>query len=110
MKRLVKRISLPLLSLVALALLAPQMADAGRWRRYARGPRVHVDAPAADVRVGPGVRVDAPRADVRVGRGVHVDAPGANVHVGRGVRVDAPGVQIRVGPWFRGRFGRPYRR
>ncbi len=106
MKRLVKRISLPLLFLVGLTLIGPQTAEAARWRRYARGPYVRVAPPVVyspRVRVyAPGVRVYAP--------GVRVYAPGDGVDVGPGVNVDAPGVRVRVQSWYPSRYGRPYYR
>ena len=83
MKRLVKRISLPLLLLAVLTLIGPQTAEAAKWRRYAQRPHVHQPyyvAPAAVY--APPVRVYAPGVGVYVGPGVHVRAPGVRVHVG----------------------------
>ena len=94
MKRLVKRISLPLLLLAGLMLIGPQTAEAGRWRRHARRAYVHrhhyVAPPAAY----------APR--------VRVYAPGVGVHVGPGVHVRAPGVRVNVGPRYPSYYGRSY--
>ncbi|MFV1969007.1 MAG: hypothetical protein ACC628_26605 [Pirellulaceae bacterium] len=83
MKRLAKRISLPLLLLLGLTLIGQQTAEAGRWRRRAR--RAYVRRPyyvAPPVVYAPGVRVYAPGVDVQVGPGVHVRAPGVRVNVG----------------------------
>jgi hypothetical protein len=83
MKRLVKRISLPLLLLVGVTLIGPQTAEAAKWRRYARRAYVHqpyyVALPAV---YAPPVRVYAPGVGVHVGPGVHVHAPGVRVNVG----------------------------
>jgi hypothetical protein len=90
MKRLVQRISAPLLLLVGLALLGPQTAEAGKWRRQARRASVHQHHYVAPpVVYTPRVRVDVPR--------VRVYAPSVGVHVGPGVHVDAPGVRVHVG-------------
>ena len=94
MKRLVKRISLPLLLLVGLTLIGPQTAEAARWRRYARRAYVHRPyyvAPPA---------VYAPP--------VRVYAPGVGVYVGPGVHVRAPGVRVNVGSWYPSHYGGPY--
>ena len=79
MRRLVKRLLLPLLLLVGLALIGPQTAEAARWHRHAR--RAHIHHPYYVVRA-PRVRVYAPGVSVHVGRGVHVRAPGVGVHIG----------------------------
>jgi hypothetical protein len=83
MKRLVQRISAPLLLLVGLTLIGPQTAEAANWRRHARRASVHqhyyVAPPVVYV---PRVRVYAPSVGVHVGPGVHVHAPGVRVHVG----------------------------
>ncbi len=84
MKRLVKRISLPLLLLAGLTLIGPQTAEAARWRRYAQ--RTYVRQPYY---VAPAVVYAPP---------VRVYAPGVGVYVGPGVRVRAPGVRVNVGP------------
>ena len=82
MKRLVKRISLPLVLLVVLTLIGPQTAEAAKWRRYARRAHVHQPIYAAPTTVyAPPVRVHAPGVSVHVGPGVHVHAPGVRVHV-----------------------------
>jgi hypothetical protein len=83
MKRLVKRISLPLLLLAGLSLIGPQTAEAAGWRRYV--PRPYVRQPYY---VAPVAVVAAP---------VRVYAPGVGVYVGPGVRVRAPGVRVNVG-------------
>jgi hypothetical protein len=83
MKRLVQRISLPLLLWAGLTLIGPQAAEAAKWRRYAPRPYVpqpYSVAPAA-VYVPP-VRVYAPRVGVSVGPGVYVRAPGVRVNIG----------------------------
>jgi len=83
MKRLVKRISLPLLLLAGLTLIGSQTAEAARWRRYALRPYVpqpYYVAPAAVY--APPVRVYEPGVGVYVGPGVHVRAPGVRVSVG----------------------------
>ncbi|MHC4405811.1 MAG: hypothetical protein ACYTG0_39705 [Planctomycetota bacterium] len=101
MKRLVKRISLPLLLLVGLTLIGPQTAEAAKWRRYARRAYVHRPYYAAPPAVyAPRVRVYASP--------VRVYAPGVGVHVGLGVHVRAPGVRINVGSWYPSHYGRPY--
>lgn len=82
MKRLVKRISLPLVLLVGLTLIGPQTAEAAKWRRYARRAHVHHPIYVAPTTVyAPPVRVYAPGVSVHVGPGVHVHAPGVRVHV-----------------------------
>ncbi len=77
MRRLFKRISLPLLLVAGLALLGPQTAEAAKWRRHVRHHHV---APVA-VYAAP-VRVHVPVVSVRVGPAVHVAAPGVRVNVG----------------------------
>ena len=83
MRMFVKRISLPLLLFVGLALIGPQTAEAGKYRRQARHVVVHehVYVAPAVVYTAP-VRVYAPAVAVRVGPGVHVSAPGVRVNVG----------------------------
>jgi hypothetical protein len=89
MKRIVKRISLPLMLLVGLTLIGPQTAEAAKWRRYARRAHVHQPYYVAPPAVyAPPVRVYAPP--------VRVYAPGVSVHVGPGVHVHAPGVRVHV--------------
>ena len=85
MRRFVKRISLPLLFVVGLALIGPQTAEAGKYRRHVRHVVVHdhVYVAPAVVYTAP-VRVYAPPVAVRVGPGVHVAAPGVRVNVGAG--------------------------
>jgi hypothetical protein len=101
MKRLVKRISLPLLLLAGMMLIGPQTAEAAKWRRYAKRAYVHQPYYVAPVAVyAPPVRVYAPP--------VRVYAPGVGVYVGPGVHVDAPGVQVHVRSWYRPRYGRSY--
>jgi hypothetical protein len=83
MKRLVKRISLPLMLLVGVTLIGPQTAEAAKWRRYARRAYVHRPYYVAPPAVyAPPVRVYAPGVRVRVVPGVDVHAPGVRVHVG----------------------------
>jgi hypothetical protein len=82
MKRLVKRISLPLVLLIGLTLIGPQTAEAAKWRRYARRAHVHQPIYVAPTTVyAPPVRVYSPGVSVHVGPGVHVRAPGVRVHV-----------------------------
>jgi hypothetical protein len=101
MKRLVKRISLPLLLLVGLTLIGPQAAEAARWRRYARRAYVHQTYYVAPpVVYAPPVRVYAPP--------VRVYAPGVGVHVRQGVHVHGPGVRVHVGSWHPSHYGGPY--
>ncbi len=108
MKKLVKLLLVPILVVVGLALIAPQAAQAARWRRAARyhgygyGPYYRVAPPVVRA---PGVGVIAPGVRVGVGPGVHVLAPGVGVHVGPGVGVYAPGVGVHVGPWYRPYYG-----
>jgi hypothetical protein len=90
MKRLVKRLIVPILVLVGLAMLAPQAAQAARWRYYAR-PYAYAYRPL--YAVPPVVR--APRV------GVVVPAPRVYVGVGPGVEVYAPGVGVQIGPVYR---------
>jgi hypothetical protein len=88
MKKLVKRFCVPILVLVGLAMIAPQAAEAARWRWHARhGAYVH----RPYYRVAPPI---VPRP------GVRVVAPGVRVGVGPGVRVYAPGVGVYVNPWY----------
>jgi len=82
MKRLVKRISLPLLLLVGLTLIGPQTAEAAKWRRYARHAYVHQPYVAPPAVYAPRVRVYAPGVGVQVGPRVHVRTPGVRVNVG----------------------------
>ena len=83
MKRLVKRISLPLLLLAGLALIGPQTAEAAKWRRHARHHHVHPHYHVAPAVVyAPPVHVYAPAVGVYVGPAVHVRAPGVRVNVG----------------------------
>ncbi len=77
MKRLVIRVSLPLMLLVGLTLIGPRTAEAATWRRHARRSYVH-----PPIRVAPPARVFAPGVGVHVGPGVHVRAPGVRVQVG----------------------------
>ena len=82
MRRLVRRISLPLLLLLGLTLIGPQTAEAARWRRQARRAQVHrAHRVAAPVVYSPPVRVYAPGVGVHVGPGVHVRAPGVQVNI-----------------------------
>ena len=93
MKRLVKRISLPLLLLAGLTLMGTQSAEAHGWPRYVPRPYVHQPYYAAPVAV--------------VAPPVRVYAPGVGVYVGPGVRVRAPGVRVNVGypyPRYRDAF------
>jgi hypothetical protein len=86
MRRLVKWLFVPILVLVGLVLIAPQNAQAARWRRYPRayGYAYRPYYVAPPVARGPGVRVVVPGGGVYVGvgPGVHVVAPGVGVHVG----------------------------
>ena len=96
MKRLVKRISLPLMLLVGITLIGPQTAEAAKWRRYARRAYVHRPYYVAPPAVyAPPVRVYAPPVRVYAPP-VRVYAPGVSVHVGPGVHVHAPGVRVHV--------------
>ena len=82
MKRLVKRISLPLLLWAGLTLIGPQAAEAAKWRRYCaaalRSPTLLRGSGGLYV---PPVRVYAPGVGVSVGPGVYV-RPGVRVNVG----------------------------
>jgi hypothetical protein len=101
MKRLVKRISLPLLLLAGMMLIGPQTAEAAKWRRYAKRAYVHQPYYVAPVAVyAPPVRVYAPA--------VRVYAPAVGVYVGPGVHVRAPGVRVNVGSPYPSHYGRPY--
>ena len=88
MRRLVKRLSLPFLLLVGLALIGPQTAEAGRWHRHARRAYIH-----HPYYVAPPV-VRAPR--------VRVYAPGVRVHVGPGGRVGSWYAPYYRGPYYYG--------
>jgi hypothetical protein len=106
MKMLVKRMSLPLLLLLGLALIAPQAAEAGRWRRYARRAYARPYYVAAPVVYVPAVRYVEPV--VVYTPPVRVYAPAVRVDVGRAVYVDAPGVRVRVGARYPAYYGRAY--
>jgi hypothetical protein len=93
MKKLVKRLIVPILVLVGLAIIAPQAAQAARWRYYAR-PHAYVYRPYYYGYAAPPL-VRGPRV------GVVVPAPGVYVGVGPGVEVLAPGVGVHVGPVYR---------
>jgi hypothetical protein len=80
MKKLFRRLIVPILVLVGLAIIAPQAAQAARWRYYV-GPRGYVYRPYYYGYVPPRV-VYGPRVYVGVGPGVHVYAPGVGVDVG----------------------------
>ena len=89
MKRLVKRISLPLMLLAGLTLIGPQSAEAANWRRHARHPHVHPHVHVAPAVVyAPPVVVHAPP--------VVVHAPAVGVYVGPAVHVRAPSVRVNV--------------
>lgn len=90
MRKFVKRISLPLLIFVGLALVGMQTAEGAKWRRHARHAYVQPYYVAAPV-------VYAPR--------VRVYAPGVGVQVGPGVHVRAPGVRVNIGGWYPHRYG-----
>ncbi len=94
MKRLLKRISLPLMLLVGLTLIGPQTVQAARWRRQVRRAYVHPPRYVAP----PGVYAPP----------VRIYAPGVGVHVGPGVHVRAPGVRVNVGSWYPSYYRRPH--
>jgi len=95
MKKLVRRLIVPILVLVGLAILAPQAAEAARWRYYAR-PYAYAYRPYYGYAVPPVVY--GPRV------GVVIPAPRVYVGVGPGVEVYAPGVGVQVGPVYRPYF------
>jgi hypothetical protein len=95
MRKLVKWLVVPILFSAGLLLIAPQGAQAARWRRWAAPygyayPRVVRPYVAA-----PGLRVVVP-------------GPGVYVGVGPGVDVYAPGVGVHVGPVYRPYYWGPY--
>ncbi len=103
MKRLVKRISLPLLLLAGLMLMGPQSAEASKWRRHVRQAHVHAHAHAHALRhvapavvYAPPVPVYAPVVGVYVGPAVHVRAPVVRVNV------VAPHPPYHRGAYYRG--------
>ena len=94
MRRLVKRISLPLLVLIGLILIGQQTAEAGHWRRH------------ADVPTSTGTIM---RRAVVYAAPVPVYAPVVGVHVvPRRVRVYSPGVWVNVGPAYPSYYGAYY--